>query len=39
MQNPNFIAFMVSEISALIRTDRQKEMTRSTRLVSLIRNI
>jgi len=37
--NPNSLALIVSEISAFIRTDGQTDMTRSTRLVILIKNI
>jgi len=47
MPNSSIVAFIVSEISAFIRTDRrtdgridgQTEMARSTRLVVLIKNI
>jgi len=39
MPNPNFLALVVSEISAFIRTDTQTDMARSTRLVILIKNI
>jgi len=43
MPNPNFLAFVVSEISVFIltdgRTDGQTDMGRSTRLVILIKNI
>jgi len=37
MPNCNFLAFVVFEISAFIRTDRQTNMARSLRLV--IKNI
>jgi len=37
--NLNSLALIVSEISAFIRTDGQKNMARSTRLVILIKNI
>jgi len=37
--NLNSLAPIVSEISAFIRTDRQTDMARSTRLVILIKNI
>jgi len=36
--NPNFLAFVVAEISAFIRTDGHTDMSRSTRLVILIKN-
>jgi len=39
MPNPNFLAFVVFEISAFIRTDRQSDMARATRLVILVKNI
>jgi len=39
MPNPSIVAFIVSEISAFIRTDGQTDMARSTRLVILIKNI
>jgi len=43
MPSPNFLALIVSEISAFIRTegltDRRTDMARSTRLVILIKNI
>jgi len=39
MPNPSIIAFIVSEISALIWTDGQTDMPRSTRLVIQIKNI
>jgi len=39
MPNLNSLAVIVSEISAFIRTDRQTDMARSTRLVILIKNI
>jgi len=39
MPNPNFLAFIVSEISAFIRTERLMDMARSTQLVILIKNI
>jgi len=47
MPNHNSLALLVSEISAFIRTDRQRnsrtdgqtEMAKSTRLVILIKNI
>jgi len=38
MPNPSIVALIVSEISALIRTDGQTDMARSTRLVILIKN-
>jgi len=37
--NLNSLALIVSEISAFIRTNRQTDMARSTRLVILIKNI
>jgi len=37
--NPSIVTLTVSEISAFIRTDGQMDMTRSTRLVILIKNI
>jgi len=39
MPNPTIVALIVSEISAFIRTDGQTDMDRSTRLVTLIKNI
>jgi len=39
MPNLNSLALIISEISAFIRTDEQTDMTRSTRLVKLIKNI
>jgi len=39
MPYPSIVALIVSEISALIRTDGQMDMARSTRLVILIKNI
>jgi len=39
MPNPSIVALIVSEISALIRTEGQTDMARSTRLVVLIKNI
>jgi len=36
MPSPKFLAFIASEISAFIRTDRQTDMAISTRLVILI---
>jgi len=39
MPNCNFLAFVVFEISAFIRTDRQTDMARSVRLVIRIKNI
>jgi len=39
MLNPRIADVIVSEISAFIWTDRQKDMARSTRLVILIKNI
>jgi len=39
MPNLNSLALIVSEISAFIRTDRQTDMTRATRLVTLINRI
>jgi len=39
MPNLNSLALIVSEISAFIRTDRQTDMARSTRLVILIKNV
>jgi len=39
MPNLNSLAPIVSEISAFIRTDRQTDIARSTRLVILIKNI
>jgi len=39
MPSPNILAFVVSKISAFIRTDRQTDMARSTQLVTLIKNI
>jgi len=39
MPNPSIVALIVSEISAVIRTDGQTDMARSTRLVILINNI
>jgi len=37
--NPNSLSLIVSEIYAFIRTDRQTDMARPTRLVILIKNI
>jgi len=39
MSSPNSLAFIVSDISAFIRTDRQADMARSARLGILIKNI
>jgi len=39
MLNPHILVFIVSEISAFIRSDRQAGMARSTWLVILIKNI
>jgi len=39
MPNPNSLPLIVSKISAFTRTDRQKDMAISTRLVILIKNI
>jgi len=39
MPNLNSLALIVSEISAFIRTDRQTDRARSTRLVILFKNI
>jgi len=39
MPIPNFLAFIVSEITAFIRTDIQTDMARPIRLVILINNI
>jgi len=39
MSNLNSLALIVFEISAFIRTGRQTDMARSTRLVILIKNI
>jgi len=39
MRNPNSLALIVSVILAFIRTDRQTDMARSTRLVILIKNM
>jgi len=37
--SPNILDLIVSKISAFIRTARQTDMTRSTRLVILIKNV
>jgi len=37
--NPNILALIVSEISAVIRTDGQTDMARSTRLVILFKKM
>jgi len=39
MPIPNSLVLIVSEISAFIRTDRQTDMTRSTRLEILTKNL
>jgi len=39
MANHNFVAFVVSEISAFTRTEGQTHLARSTWLVILIKNV
>jgi len=39
MLNANFLAYIFSEIPAFMRTNKETDMARTTRLVILIKNI